>query len=561
MAERKITAKPVSAALDINTKREITGQINDVVREKLMELQSNGKGKIKTTFAKQFVDNAFDLALKDPDSEMGKYLMKQIMRDDLLKILDDTTNKKLSKDVDFITFRLLKTLYHEQQTVFMDPVHKSICICSRRVGKTEMAARMLLADAIKPDHHAIFFSLKFENAIRQCYPIVRRLCDELEIPVVKDSRSEGEIALSNGSNILFKGNSNNMEADKNLGYHFSCVIVDECQNQKNLQYLLDTVIAPAQTDYPKDKRLILLGTPPRIPHTYCEKIWNEQKGWNKYTWDMEKNEFINPTHTEVEEYIKSICESKGCTTDAPFIQREMFGHWVWDKEAQVIKTPLLYSGIDELKQLIKDNKFHCDYVYGGIDWGGTDYNAIVSIAWDKNRKLGYVLPDYKFNQSTTTEIIEKCIHALEEAQDILSLSNAPLNNIMYYADHNIKSIVFELQKNYNFPIQLAYKHNKIEALGTLSDLLSTKIYTPKDSNLADEFDCVVYKRDEETDAILPELDEDLYHGDSIMAALYASRGLTGLENPMEEIGYKGDAELSPVKPDDEVDFTDEVQVG
>jgi hypothetical protein len=97
----------------------------------------------------------------------------------------------------------------------------------------------------------------------------------------------------------------------------------------------------------------------------------------------------------------------------------------------------------------------------------------------------------------------------------------------------------------------------MEALALLAELMATKIYTPKDSSLTDEYEQVVYKRDEETDAILAELDDDTYHGDAIMALLYLSRALVHFENPKSEVDYKGEAEIVTYVPDDEVDFTDD----
>ena len=51
-----------------------------------------------------------------------------------------------------------------------------------------------------------------------------------------------KVEFANGSLILFKGNNNKAEADKLLGYKFSCVVIDEVQTQCNLRYLLDTVL-------------------------------------------------------------------------------------------------------------------------------------------------------------------------------------------------------------------------------------------------------------------------------------------------------------------------------
>lgn len=523
-----MATKTIAVPKDVQ--RAIKSEIYDSLRNALTAPSSS---KSKKSWSQDFITKMLAEAKKNPNGALGQLIAKQIMQDDILSSLDEATDKYLMRDKDFNTYRLMKTLYHEQQDVFNDFYsNRIICIGSRRIGKSELAARLLIKDALNPNHCAIYINLKFENAIRQCYEVVEPLAKSLGLGIEYAHKNEGEIKFTNGSIILFKGNNNKAMADTFLGGAYSLAVIDEVQNQCNLQYLIDTVLAPTiDRDY-ENGQIVCLGTPPRIPHTYCERIWKELKGWKHYGWDMSKNPFLKG---DTEEIIKRICEEKGCTEDAPFIQREYMGSWVYDTESRVVKNPLLYKGNnDYVKKLIKNKEFKADYIYGGIDWGGTDYNAIVTIAWDKTRKIGYILKSYKFNMSTVTEIIEKCKQSLLEAQDILAISGSPINNIMYYADHNIKSIIFELQNNYNFPIQLAYKHDKMEALSVLAELFRRKIYTDEDDPLADEFEMCVYKRDEETDAILPELDDDVFHGDSLMASLYASRGLVQFENPLGE---------------------------
>jgi len=528
----------------------IKGQLYDALRKELAEPDK----KTKKSFMQTYIESMLQEAQKNPNSPVGQLVAKQLMQEDIINKIDDATDRFLARDIDFNEYRLLKTLYNKQQTVYNDNAQNIAAICSRRVGKTELAARLLVKDALHPNHHAIYFALRFDSAIRQCYVLVDRLIKDLGIPVAHQSKSDGIIELSNGSDIVFRGNSNRGEADRNLGGKWSLAILDEIQNQCQPEYLIDVVLRPGLKDY--NGRLVLLGTPPRIPHTYIEKVWEKYEGWVKYNWTMFENPFVNKG---LDEYLDNICKEKGVTRDAPFIQREYFGRFgIWDFESMVIKDPLLYDG--DIEKLIKEGKFHADYVYGGIDWGGTDYNGIVTVAWDHKQNIGYILKDYKFNQATATEIIEKCKESLGEAQNVLSLSGSPISNVNYYADHNVKSLVFELQNNYNFPIQLAYKHDKDSALDVLGDLCRYKIYTPEKSHLKDEYDTTVHPRDEETDAILPGIDPACPHPDVLDALLYASRAIVQFENPLgKDQAYPGDGNLEEVKPEDEVDFTDEIE--
>lgn len=542
-------------AAPANVKKAVKTELYDTLRNALTTPQTNKK----TSFVQDYVDLMLKEAKKNPNSEIGKLLARMLMNEDILSDLDAQTDKYLARDLDFNEYRIMKTLYNEQQYIFNDNYsNRIICIGSRRIGKSELAARLLIKDALRPKHCAIYINQKFENAIKQCYTKAEALIKSLGIPYKSMSKNTGEIVLYNDSTILFKGNPDKSAADSFLGGAYSLAIIDEVQNQCNVQYLIDTVLSPTIDRDFEDGKIICLGTPPRIPHTYCERIWKSFKNWKHYGWDMSKNPFL---HGDTEAIIKRICEEKGCTPDAPFIAREYRGLWQYDLESRVFKNPLFYKDTEEIngyvKQLIREGKFHADFIYGGIDWGGTDYNAITTVAWDKKQNIGYILHHYKFNQSTATEIIEKCKQSLEEAQDVLAVSGSPLNNVRYYADHNIKSLIFELQNNYNFPIQTAYKHNKASAIQLLADLLRTKIYTPEESPLADEYEMVVYKRDEETDAILPEIDDDLYHPDSTDSLLYASRAIVQIENPLgKEQACKGEAELEEIIPDDEQDFID-----
>ena len=142
--------------------------------------------------------------------------------------------------------------------------------------------------------------------------------------------------------------------------------------------------------------------------------------------------------------------------------------------------------------------------------------------------------------------------SLSEAQEVLIASNTDPHSICYYGDNSDKSIIFELSVNYNFPIVCAYKHDKMEALSALAEMFKRKLYTPHSSPLYDDFELTVYKRDEETDAILPELDEDQYHADVLMSALYASRSLVADYNPLgKEDGANVDEKELPTPEEDE----------
>ena len=113
----------------------------------------------KKSWTQSYIEEMLKEAKKSPNSPIGQLVAKQIMSDGIIEKLDAETDKYLARDIDFNEFRLLKTLYDKQRDVFLDNDRKKIIIGSRRIGKTELAARLLLADALHPNRKAIFISL------------------------------------------------------------------------------------------------------------------------------------------------------------------------------------------------------------------------------------------------------------------------------------------------------------------------------------------------------------------------------------------------------------------
>lgn len=469
-------------------------------------------GQTNKSWTQAYIEQMLKEAKAKPNSPIGQLVAKQIMADGIIEKLDAETDRYLARDIEFNEYRLLKTLYDKQRDVFLDDDPKKIIIGSRRIGKTELAARLLLKDVLKPNRRALFVSLKFENAIRQCYGLVVDLAHSLNLPIVRESKADGEIEFANGSLILFKGNNNKAEADKLLGYKFSCVVIDEVQTQCNLRYLLDTVLKPALSDY-EDSKLILVGTPPRIAKTACEDIWRNYTGWKKYSWDMSKNPYIH----NVDGLIKEICQEKGVDENAPFIQREYLGLFVYDLEAMVFKDYKTCKSIPE--------GFIPTDVAIGCDYGFQDYNAIVALAYNRTNKQAYVLSECKFNKGTVSDIVDVCNQTYDLAKKfcISRNSNFDFSKIAFYCDTNEQAISYEMSTKYKLPVYNCYKHNKTMALAQLAEWCRTgKILVKEGSALVDEFERTVYKRDEQ-DNILSEIDDDIFHPDAIDALLYASR--------------------------------------
>ena len=204
-----------------------------------------------------------------------------------------------------------------------------------------------------------------------------------------------------------------------------------------------------------------------------------------------------------------MAEAKGLTVDAPFIQREYYGKiGVYDTEAQVFKGAIRYTGTPYLGNINR--------VAIGVDYGFSDYNAIVAIGYNTNTGKAWVLPfTRKFNKATVTDIIMQIKDVYNKCMEIC-------NDVRIYADTNEQSITYQLYSVEGLPAYNAYKYDKMAAMAQLADKLRIGMLQYNDNILQDEYERTLYKRDDE-DNILPEIDDDVFHPDAIMALLYASR--------------------------------------
>lgn len=495
------------ANTSLSANKLIKGEIYNSLRDAL----TKPIGKTKKSWADTFIQEMLAEAKKNPGGPLGQLISRQLLQDDILSSLDEETNKLLSRDKDFMEYRIYKQCYKEQRDVLLDETSKYILVnTGRRTGKTNLSARWLVKHCATPNSPCYYIHLKFDNAIKQCFDLCIDSAQKAELGIESCSKNEGVIIFNNGSSIKFCGNSNKTEADKLRGGKARAIVIDEAAFQVNMNYMINDVLSPMMADY-SDSQMLLISTPPRVPHTYYEACYRNN-GWTKYEWYANKNPFI----PDFDKFIEDLCKKKNITKESPFILREGYGQFVYDTEAQVYKGYQTYE---------RDQKpdFPIDHIYIGNDYGWTAYNGIVGVATNDRLKKGYVFFEEKFNKLTVTGIIESNKRCMEAGKKLLIKYNAPLNNIQIVGDTSDTSIIYEMATVYRLPAYQCYKYDKATAIAQLAEMCRTgSILIPKNGKLADEFDQIVYKRDEE-DNITPEIDEKLYHGDISMALLYASR--------------------------------------
>ena len=513
------------AASETMTKklRRVQPEIDQAIQDKLFSRDTSGK-----TFITSFISKCIDEAKKDPNSRMGIYMADKIFGSgDLITRLDAEVNKAMARDTAFQQYQIRNTLYDKQQEVYDNSTDKfMIVINSRRSGKTELMGRLLAKRVCRPDQHCVYINRSFDAAVRQ---IQKPLETALEAAGLhyRGTINGGKIEFDNGSWILIVGNNNASDVNKLRGEKLALVLCDECGHMRHLRELINEIIAPATMDY-ADSQIVMVGTPPRTRNGFVQELW-EKGNIRKYHWTFKDNPFI-PNKDNV---IQEACEMFGISPDSNFIKREYLGDmYAYDTEAIYIKH---YNKAEPDKDKLYS------HAYVAVDWGYEDKAAVVGMLADKNAKKLYIVKDWSEAKKGIVEISQRVQEMVEYLKNNYRLDREP----QVICDTNEKSAAQDLYTTYHISnVMLAYKYDLNYALDQLSDWFtaSTVVVSSNAKATIEDADNMIWKRNEDTDQIIHELDDDSYHGNAMFAVLYASRqfaydvmGLIAENKPAKEI--------------------------
>ena len=496
--------------------------MNKSVRQALFEVLQNRlmnipKGE-KHSYMENYIDKLFDEALEDPNSKSGVLISQMFVNADTVNILSESSQKEMANNREFACYKLSKLLTPKQNELCNVVEHntKTIAITSRRLGKTFTAANLVIQYCVKyPGSFNMIIGLTAEATKKQYWQNIIENADVAGLVISSQNKADGTIEFSNGSSIKLGGNSNKEEGDKYRGNAITGIAVcDEFGHQKyGVKYLIEDVITPMLQS--KESRLLLIGTPPRIPHHYSERCWNNDTFGHFHGTAVDNPHLGKP----FKEMIADVCREKGVDETDSLIRREYFGEFSYDTEAQC------YKGYQTYTRLPKD--FKTTNIYIGVDFGYEDYNGIARIDANLKEKVAFVTEERKFNHADIMEIMRQINEVYKQAK-----KEHPLCRIKIITDTNEPALAQTLYQE-GLPVEKAYKANKMDMMQYLATMLRRGVIKVKKGGyLEDEFQQIVYKRDEETDAVLPEIDEDVFHPDIADALKYASRTM------FEEMGYQ-----------------------
>ncbi len=522
--------------------REITKMINlmlDQSRkdlEKVNEILAHAPETEDTKKRDQIVKVMFEKAISKGDTKALTYLVDRI---------DGRPAETRVADIDYDNAYNVYAIVHslfEKQTEVLNSGSGTRLICtSRRAGKSTLLGAIALIESLyKPNTRSIIIGETLEQTEIIYNGVFNQMIYDLDLKDSRGRRLDWK-HLENNSQILIRGLSNTKDPDQIRGHKAKVIVIDEFFHLQGnlLEYLQREVLRPMQMDYADDYKFICAGTPPPVKGTYGEKAWKE---WDvpHFMWTYKDN----PHPLDVddrERFVQNMLDEQGLTWDMPFVRREYGGEWIYDDDL------LLYPDFHTYEPPVVP-QFHIDMVLFGIDYGVSDSDALVGIAWDTVARRGYVFHEDKFSRldihdrtiSQLQFLRQQVLVAWDEALQFFPGMDAREANkrIIWVADDNDQHISDDFNINCRNPadpllrlnIMTAHKTDKVFMHDKIRDLLRTGgLLLPVDGHSARECISTVLKRGV-NGQVYPEIDDKAYHPDILHAIRYALWNVIGQEN-------------------------------
>jgi hypothetical protein len=498
--------------------------------DKVVDFEAKDGKKKSMAFFDGFLELMMTEAM-NPKSFAFEFLAERFFDKKILTDLDRVHSKSLRADRDFQQFRIVKRAFPMQQRVlmaFLGGCRDIVLMCGRRAGKTAVAILLavlclLSGDKEKPSR-VLIIGLTFGRAQAHYWQGIQDVLNDLGVEF-DANKTEGRITIvESGAFLQISGNSNEDERQKMRGDWWSLVVVDESQSQKKLYSLLEDIIYPMLVDV--KGALLLAGSGPRIPGTAFETLFGkESQSGLRLNWDMS----ANPNIMDYETALKEARDKYGYAEDDPTYLREWRGLIAYDTEAMVVKpSDKNYFTDEELREWIVAQPPDSIRFSAGLDYGTSAYDAFeIQMYSEGVAEEVFAVYEYK-EHGTGIEVLANAIkYGLEYVKNDPLFEGIYNKDMLIWADTNEQRTSMDLRAQYGLPVVNAIKQDAELAVQLLQrDCRSERRRWRRGSPFDDEGKRTVFKRidmEGKPSMITKEIDDDVYHPDSMKAAIYASR--------------------------------------
>ena len=469
-------------------------------------------------FNETFVKSALD-----PNSSAFRFLSERLYAENILDDIDAQINKSRREDADFMTYRVHRLAFDQQQRVLLSQSRDIGIMAGRRAGKTITNILKTISKATEKNNaRCLTIGLTVMKTTQIYWDDTIRMLTDLGIEH-KSISTDSRIELTNGSFIQFGGNSNKVEREKYRGQHWDLIIIDEAQSQAELGSFIREIINPMLMD--TNGVLMLTGSGPRTRGTYWERFFtNPSPSGLRMNWNLSSNPNIHNYQKALEEEL----EKQKLTESDPIWMREYLGLIVYDDDALVYRlSGGNYYTDDEMlawldQQSPEDVKFTA-----GLDFGFRDSDAFVIVMYSEKSNEKWIVYEYKQSGTDVTTLCDAIKQGKEYIKTDSKFSRSYHRDFDIFADTSDQKISMELSHRYGIPVHNAIKYDKAMAIQNLQDEVKrTNLKVKRGSEFDQESLMVIFKRTEiegQPSVITREIDDEVYHPDTMDAILYSLR--------------------------------------
>jgi hypothetical protein len=493
----------------------------------LQAFQGLMAGKDGEEFLRSYLNN-FKTNAKKPDTWQARFLAERLFKENVLDEIDEMLTRGEMRETAFLSYRLHKRAHDVQRQILFSMAKHGYLMAGRRSGKTE-AFLLWFADKFirKPNARCLYVGLTITKAMGLMWQPMIDLFGELGIKIKEHSRVDGRIVTDGGGLMQFGGNSSKDDREKNRGPYWDGIAIDEAQSQKELLYLIESILS--QTLIDTNGQLLVGGTGPRTRGTYWEALylgqWSDGKplypNAMRLNWNISQNPFI----PDYENVLANIRAEKNLSETDPLYQREYLGRIAYDDDALVLRLGDANAFTDDelsawvASQSVADIRFTA-----GMDFGFEDADALGIIAYSITRPERFLVYEWKARRQSTEEIAQATRAGIDYINTSPLFARVENKSLLIYADTGGNKITpNDLAVTYKLPILPAYKAEKEMGFELLQGEARTGHFkVRRDGPLWEECLRTVYARDEQ-DRLTRMIDDDTYHPDMIPAVTYGMR--------------------------------------
>ena len=353
--------------------------------------------------------------------------------------------------------QLTNTLFQQQRDFINDKSKMKAACCTRRAGKSHVAAIKLLQSASRvPNSTALYLALTQRSAKGIMWRKLKAIVNQYKLNV-EFKESELIAVLPNNSRIVLYGADKENLMDTLLGDAYCTVVIDEAQSfGTHLQDMIDEVIEPATLDFNGD--ISLIGTPgPTCNGIFYEAAVGSAEYYSRHKWSLLNNFHLHNANG----WLSDLKQRREWSDDNPTFRRQYLGEWVVDLSALVYKFNISKNVFHTLPDI------NFTYIIG-LDYGWNDATAFCVLAYSDKWPNAYIVECYGRTEITPSNIAV-------ELQKLMIKYNP--ERIIADTGGLGRSITEEMKSRYSLPIQAAEKSEKMTAIDMLNcDLIDGRLF-------------------------------------------------------------------------------------